>query len=243
MLLFPTWLDTLCRAALVVGILCSLTILIDVLRRPQPMAIMNFVWPICALFGTVFVMWLYFHYARGPQQESMHPTAQAGKPAAPPPFLVSVATGTLHCGAGCALGDIMAECMVFLSPGVAIAFGWHFLFDDKTYAIWTVDYVAAFAFGIVFQYFSIAPMRGLSLGRGITAALKADGLSLTAWQIGMYCLMAALQFGVFTHAFGHQAPVDSVEFWAAMQLAMIGGFLTSYPMNWWLIRAGIKERM
>jgi hypothetical protein len=24
---------------------------------------------------------------------------------------------------------------------------------------------------------------------------------------------------------------------------MIAGFFTSYPMNWWLIRAGIKEPM
>jgi hypothetical protein len=24
---------------------------------------------------------------------------------------------------------------------------------------------------------------------------------------------------------------------------MIAGFLTSYPVNWWLIRTGIKERM
>jgi hypothetical protein len=241
--LFPTWLDTLCSVALLLGALCSLTILIDVLRRPQHMAIMNFVWPICALFGIVFITWLYFRYGRSPQKESMLPTAHSHKPATAPPIAVGVATGTLHCGAGCALGDIVAEWLAFLTPGVAIAFGWHSLFDEKTYAIWTLDFVAAFAFGIVFQYFAIAPMRDLSLGRGIIAALKADSLSLTAWQIGMYCLMAVLQFVVFKHAFGHQAPVDSVEFWAAMQVAMIGGYLTSYPMNWWLIRAGIKERM
>jgi hypothetical protein len=36
---------------------------------------------------------------------------------------------------------------------------------------------------------------------------------------------------------------DTVEFWFVMQLAMIAGFITSYPMNWWLIRAGIKEEM
>jgi hypothetical protein len=28
-----------------------------------------------------------------------------------------------------------------------------------------------------------------------------------------------------------------------MQIAMIAGFLTSYPVNWWLIRRGSKERM
>lgn len=240
---FPPWLDTLCFTALVLGALCSLTLLIDVLRRPQHMAIMNWVWPLCALFGMVFVTWLYFRYGRGPQKGMTHAPSHSDKRATSTPFAVSVATGTLHCGAGCALGDLVAEWLAFLTPSLAIAFGWHSLFDQKTYAIWTFDFVAAFAFGIVFQYFAIAPMRHLSLGEGIIAALKADSLSLTAWQIGMYCLMAVMQFVVFKHAFGHQAPVDSVEFWAAMQVAMVGGFLTSYPMNWWLIRAGIKERM
>jgi hypothetical protein len=28
-----------------------------------------------------------------------------------------------------------------------------------------------------------------------------------------------------------------------MQIAMPAGFLTSYPVNWWLLRAGIKEKM
>jgi hypothetical protein len=37
--------------------------------------------------------------------------------------------------------------------------------------------------------------------------------------------------------------VDSAEFWAAMQVAMVAAFLTSYPVNWWLVSAGIKEKM
>ena len=28
-----------------------------------------------------------------------------------------------------------------------------------------------------------------------------------------------------------------------MQVAMMTGFLTSYPVNWWLLRRGIKEVM
>jgi hypothetical protein len=28
-----------------------------------------------------------------------------------------------------------------------------------------------------------------------------------------------------------------------MQIAMVFGFATAYPVNWWLIRSGIKERM
>ena len=28
-----------------------------------------------------------------------------------------------------------------------------------------------------------------------------------------------------------------------MQLAMLCGFATAYPVNWWLIRRGLKEKM
>jgi hypothetical protein len=64
----------------------------------------------------------------------------------------------------CALGDACAEWLVFFFPVVAIWFGWGWLFPEKMFAVWVVDYLFAFAFGIAFQYFTIAPMRDLSLG-------------------------------------------------------------------------------
>jgi hypothetical protein len=94
-----------------------------------------------------------------------------------------------------------------------------------------------------FQYFTIAPMRGLSVGRGILAAMKADTLSLTAWQIGMYGYMAIAYFLIFQQGFGTKLEVNSFGFWFMMQIAMFFGFATSYPVNWWLIRCGLKEEM
>ena len=32
-------------------------------------------------------------------------------------------------------------------------------------------------------------------------------------------------------------------FWFMMQIAMLAGFVTSYPVNWWLLRSGVKEKM
>jgi hypothetical protein len=32
-------------------------------------------------------------------------------------------------------------------------------------------------------------------------------------------------------------------FWLMMQIAMILGLATTFPMNWWLIRRGVKEAM
>jgi hypothetical protein len=43
--------------------------------------------------------------------------------------------------------------------------------------------------------------------------------------------------------FGRELDKTSPVFWLMMQIAMLAGFLTSYPVNWWLVRAGIKEEM
>lgn len=244
--MFPDWLHTTAWIALTLSGLCALIVAWDVARHPQHMAIMDIVWPVTALFGTVVIVWLYWRYGRLATHEAFRQANAEGR--TPPskqhtPYPIMVAKGALHCGAGCSLGDIAAEWLAFGVPVVATWFGWHSLFDEKIFAVWVLDFVLAFVIGIVFQYFAIVPMRKLSPGKGIVAALKADTLSLSAWQVGMYGVMALVQFAWLRPAYGAIAPVDSPEFWAAMQLAMIGGFVTAYPVNWWLIRAGWKEKM
>ncbi len=207
---------------------------------------MNLVWPVTALFGTAWVLLQYFSYGRLATREKAHAAMQRGED--PPnkkltPFPIMVANGTLHCGSGCTLGDICAEWLVFALPGIAIAFGWQTIFGEKIFAVWIVDYLFAYGLGIFFQYFTIAPMRGLSFGQGILAAVKADTLSVTAWQIGMYGFMALAYFVFFQNSLGVKLETDTVEFWFMMQIGMIFGFLTAYPVNWWLIRTGLKEQM
>ncbi len=236
----PPWLDAVSIAFLLIGFACAVVIAVDLVRRPQPMWIMDVVWPVTALFGTAFVVVFYFSTYRAPprsgrQQQDGHHDDR--------PFPAAVAAGALHCGAGCTLGDIVAEWLAFLVPAVAVAFGWQSLFGEKMFAVWIVDYLFAFGFGIAFQYFTIAPMRGLSPGAGLVAAVKADTLSLTAWQVGMYGFMAFAQFYLFRHLLGVRLEVNTPEFWFVMQIAMLAGFCTSYPVNWWLVRVGIKERM
>jgi hypothetical protein len=83
----------------------------------------------------------------------------------------------------------------------------------------------------------------LSFRQGIVAAVKADTLSLTAWQVGMYGFMALAYFVIFRRGFRVSLTTDTPEFWFMMQIAMWFGFVTSYPVNWWLISTGLKERM
>lgn len=212
----PGWLHILAMVSLITAALCAAAIVGDIATgHRQKMAIMNVVWPLTALWSGPLGLWAYFTI--GKKQER--------------PFPLAVGLAATHCGAGCTLGDIVAEWIHFAAPfpiaGVVM------------FGAWAVDYALAFAFGIAFQYFTIVPMRQLPPGQGLVQALKADALSLTAWQVGMYGWMAIMRFGVFGHEIRQTDPV----FWFLMQIAMAAGFVTAYPVNWWLVRKGIKEKM
>ncbi len=111
------------------------------------------------------------------------------------------------------------------------------------FAVWILDFIFAFIIGVAFQYFTIKPMRDLSPTEGLIQAVKADALSLTSWQIGMYGFMAFAQFYLFTDVWPAEVTPASPVFWFVMQWAMVCGFLTAYPVNWRLIKAGVKEAM
>jgi hypothetical protein len=130
------------------------------------------------------------------------------------------------------LGDIIAEFAVFgLGASVAgLTLG----------AEYIGDYIAAVALGIIFQYYAIAPMRGLSMRDGLIAAAKADVASLTAFEVGLFGWMALMTFVFFPAPHLHP---DSPVYWFLMQIGMIAGFFTAWPVNVWLIRSGIKEAM
>ncbi|HEX4534765.1 MAG TPA: DUF4396 domain-containing protein [Rhizomicrobium sp.] len=223
----PAWLHILSIVALLAGALCASVIAWDEFRHPQHMWIMNLVWPLVALFGTAAVLVFYFRFGRS-HGHFRKPTA------------VSVAEAAFHCGSGCTLGDIIAETLAYTFPAVAVWFGWQSLFGEKMFAVWVLDFIFAFVLGIAFQYFTIKPMRGLRPREALIEALKADTLSLIAWQVGMYGLMAIAQFGIFR---GAPLSAATPEFWFMMQIAMIAGFATAYPVNWWLVKIGIKEPM
>lgn len=241
----PAWLFILSIVSLVVAGVCALIVAIDVARRPQRMWIMNVVWPVSALYGSLLAVWAYYRFGVLNARARVEAAKQRGEdpPASKLPFAVMVGKGAAHCGSGCTLGDLCAEWLVFFVPVIAVWFGYQSLFAHKIFAVWVVDYLFALAIGVAFQYFTIKPMRGLSVGRGIWVALKADVLSLTAWQVGMYGFMAIAHFWIFATVLGIELKMASPAFWFMMQIAMLAGFVTAYPVNWWLIRAGIKEKM
>jgi len=204
-------------ASLVIAGVCFLIILIDILAgHRQHMMIMNFVYPITALYAGPLALVVYYTIGRRSAQKL---------------FWQSVAIGALHCGSGCTLGDILGETLLLFLPFT--------LLGRKLYGSWLVEFVLAFGLGILFQYYAIKPMTELSRGQAIKAALKADSLSLTFWQVGMYGWMAISTFAIFHRELSPRTPL----FWFMMQIGMIFGFLTAYPVNWWLMKKKIKEVM
>ena len=75
------------------------------------MAVMNIVWPVTALFGTLLTVWGYAHYGRQSSRKATQraKAAHAKMPSKSQPFAAVVGKGALHCGAGCMIGDLVAS--------------------------------------------------------------------------------------------------------------------------------------
>ena len=235
-----TTLTVIAWFALGVSLLCSGAIVWDITVRGhrQQMAIMNWVWPITALYLGPVALWFYSRrhaLDRGVSDEQPEPatfSAFARRNWWP------ISKGVSHCGAGCTLGDIVGEWLVYLTAWTIPVFGVHSA--DALMAMFVADFTLAWLFGVAFQYFSIVPMRDdLGPVAGIWAAIKADTLSIVAFQIGLFGFMAVYHLVLW------QPPlsVASSGYWLMMQIGMIVGFFTAWPVNAWLIRWGWKEKM
>lgn len=229
----PSWLVALSWLSLAAAIVCAAVIGHDQWIRSyrQPMRVMEAVWPVTALYFGPAAVWGYRRFGR-PLSRRWLAEHERGEPPEKPRW-ATTAVGVSHCGAGCTLGDIVAEWAIF---GLGLTLAGRALFAE-----YVGDYLLALALGLAFQYFAIAPMRGLSFGKGIVAAVKADVLSLTAFEVGLFGWMALMSF-VFFPAPHHLHP-DSPVYWFGMQIGMVLGFFTAWPVNSWLIRRGIKEAM
>jgi len=202
------------------------------------MWIMEIVWPITAMYFGPVAAWMYLRTRPVSRKDSPKPdekTKERMKEMEPTREQISVSV--FHCGAGCTLGDIIGEAGLFAIGGSGATFVAGSEFGTKL----VVDFILAYTLGIFFQYFTIVPMRGLPPGKGILAAMRADTVSIVAFEIGMFAWMALTRFVFFPEP-GRIHPNMAV-FWFMMQIAMIVGWSTSYPANVWLLRKGWKEKM
>jgi len=218
----PNWLTVLSWISLIMAGLTAVWIIWDIAAgRRQPMPIMNVVWPVTALYFGPLAPIFYFRFGRasppgGPEQGQK-------------PYWQKVFVSATHCGAGCTLGDVIAD---FAIVGLGLS-----LLASPVGTSFILDFSAAYLLGVLFQYL---PMRSMGEERlpALWKSIKADTASLVAFEIGLFGWMALVRLVWFP---GLEA--DTALFWFMMQVGMVIGFLTTYPANWWLIRAGIKHGM
>lgn len=223
-----SWLEVLAWVSLLLSAVQAVVITVDIIRHRQTMMpIMNVVWPLVGLFFPIIGLWAYFGLGREQAASTSHAEASDHQK----PFWQSVFVSTTHCSAGCSLGDMIGAPLVFLT-GIVIA-GSSLLTD------YIVEFVLAYAFGIAFQYFGMGFTKHENPKKALKDAIKADTLSLISFEVGMFGWMALVSLVFFASPPEPNSPV----FWLMMQIAMMLGFLTSYPANWILVRKGVKHAM
>lgn len=262
-------METIAAISVIMGGISSVIIAIDLIRNRQSMTIMNPVWILTGLWGGPIALVAYFWFGRHkgeiPKARMESNKKMEGMPGmvamdmgqdqssakgemkgmgnmsgmkdmkmAKRPHWQSVTLSTLHCGAGCTLADLIGEWFLYF---VAIT-----ILGSTLLGSVVVDYILALAIGVYFQYAAIGSMSCGNIKRTtiVKQAFRADVLSLTAWQVGMYGFMALAIFVIFK---GQAIEKTSWIFWFMMQIAMLAGFLAAFPMNILLIKLGIKKAM
>ena len=126
-------------------------------------------------------------------------------------------TATLHCLAGCAIGEVLG-----MVVGTALHWG-----DAATIAL-------AVALAFVFGYgFTLVPLlrAGRTLRQAAALALAADTASITIMEIVDNGVMLLVPGAM-------DAPLSSPLFWGALGFALVVAGMAAYPLNRWLIARG-----
>jgi len=133
---------------------------------------------------------------------------------------------TMHCVAGDGLGIL---------TGAVIASLFHL---PKVTDI-ALEYALGFGFGwSVFQALFMRGMAGGSYMRALSSTFFPELLS-------MNCLMAGMVPAMTLARASTPVSRDPSEpsFWFTMSMALLVGFITAYPMNWWLVSRHMKHGM
>ncbi len=133
---------------------------------------------------------------------------------------------TMHCVAGDGLGILV---------GAVIASLFHL---PKTTDI-ALEYVLGFGFGwSIFQSLFMRNMAGGSYRRALSSTFFPELLSMNFLMAGM---VPAMTLAMASNAVSHDPSGPS--FWFVMSMALLVGFITAYPMNWWLVSRHMKHGM
>jgi hypothetical protein len=133
---------------------------------------------------------------------------------------------TMHCVAGDGVGIL---------AGAVIAS----LFHLPKSADIALEYALGFGFGwSVFQSLFMRGMAGGSYMRALSSTFFPELLSMNCLMAGMVPAMTL----AMKSALGSHSP-SGPAFWFIMSMALLVGFISAYPMNWWLVSRHMKHGM
>lgn len=182
------------------------------------MKTMRWGWVLLTLYTGVFGLVIYWFLHRASTRETSEPSE--------PPLWKQSVESTIHCAAGDATGILLAAAV---TTGLGLPMNLEVM----------VEYAAGFAVGLfVFQALCMKSGGDGNYGRAVKSTLLAETLSMNALMSGMIPVMVILM----SRDMSAMEP-SSPRFWGTMSLAFVVGTVTAYPVNWWLVKRGLKHGM
>jgi len=173
-------------------------------------------WILVTAYAGVFALLAYILTCR--TKKGMSHTASTEK------LWQQAVNSEMHCLAGDATGIILSAAVLF-----------HFSLPNGLELI--IEYLSAFVVGLFI--FQALMMRGMYEGDYIKSVRKtffAETVSMNMVMLGMLPVMVVLM-ALLKDAESPYSP----NFWFAMGMATIAGGIAAYPVNYWLVKKGLKH--
>jgi hypothetical protein len=137
-----------------------------------------------------------------------------------------VVGSTMHCVAGDGIGILVAAAV--LSP-----------LGLPEWVNLLAEYALGFLFGwTIFQALFMRGMAGGSYSLSLRKTFLPEFVSMNGLMAGMIALSVP-----WRQAVGTLATPTHPAFWFIFSLSLTLGFIVTYPLNWWLVAAGLKHGM
>ncbi len=213
------WIDVVVLGWIVLTLAATAYVAWDAFRNNPELQIMKWAWVLVTLYTGLLGAVLYVLSCKEPRPGTHERFIT--------PLWKQGVGSTIHCVAGDATGIVFAATVTAL-------IGFPMGVDIVT------EYTLGFLFGLlIFQALFMKDMMGGSYRQALRQSLVPEWLSMNTVMAGMIPAMVLLMMGQDMRAM----EPSSLVYWGAMSASITIGFAIAYPMNVWLVQAGLKHGM
>ena len=213
------WIDVVVLGWIVITLVATVYVAWDAFVNNPELQIMKWAWVLVTLYTGVLGAVLYVLSCKEPRPGTHERFIS--------PLWKQGVGSTIHCVAGDATGIVFAATVTALV-------GFPMWVDLLT------EYTLGFLFGLlIFQALFMKDTMGGSYLGALRMSLVPEWLSMNMVMAGMVPAMVLLMMGQDMRAM----EPSSLVYWGAMSASITIGFAIAYPMNVWLVQAGLKHGM